>query len=60
MIKSKVQMFLLSPAHEVGAGDIVITISGVQLCGRVLFLDDISATVSWIAFILDTHIPKGV
>ena len=53
-------MFLLSPAHEVGAGDIVITISGVQLCGRVLFLDDISATVSWIAFILDTHIPKGV
>ena len=48
------------PAHEVGEGDIVITMSGraaVRLCIRVSFLDDISETVSRIAFILRTHNP---
>ena len=42
-----------------GAGDIVITMSGrmaVRLCVLVLFPDDISETVSWIALILHTHI----
>ena len=50
----------LSPAQEIGAGDIVITMSGraaVWLCGRVAFPNDISETVSRIAFILHTHIP---
>ena len=49
----------LSPAHEVGEGDIVITMSGraaVRPCVRVSFPDDISETVSRIAFILHTHI----
>ena len=35
-----------SPAHEAGAGDIVITMSGHA--SYVLFPDDISKTVSWI------------
>ena len=50
----------LSPAHEVGAGDIVITMSGraaVWPCVRVSFPDDISESVSQIAFILHTDIP---
>ena len=44
----------LSPAHEVWAGDIVITMSGraaVRLCVCVSFQDDISETISQIAFI---------
>ena len=54
--------WFLSPAHEVGAGDIVITMSGraaVRLRVHVSFPDDISKTVSRIVFILHTHTPKG-
>ena len=56
----RITLFFLSPAHEVGAGDFVITMSGraaVWPCVRVLFPDDISETVSRIAFILHTDIP---
>ena len=48
---------ILSPAHEVGAEDIVITMSGERLCVRVLFPDNTLETVSRIVFILHTHIP---
>ena len=60
--KNSIRSFL-SPAHEVVAGDIVITMSGrayVRLCVCILFPDDISETVSWIVFILHTHITQGV
>ena len=40
--------------HGVVAGNIVITMSGVRLCVRVSFSDDISETVSRIAFLLHT------
>ena len=48
------------PPREVGAGDIVIAMSGraaVRPCVRVSFPDDISETGSRIDFILHTHIP---
>ena len=51
----------LSPAHEVGAGDVVILSSpclALRLCVRVLFPDAISETGSRIAFIFHTHIPS--
>ena len=48
----------LSPVHEIGAGDIVITMSGREpVPCHVTFLSDISGTVSRIAFILHTDIP---
>ena len=36
-----------------------LTKSGVRVCGRVLFPDDISDTVSRTAFILHTHTLRG-
>ena len=47
------------PFHEVGAGDIVITMSGraaMGLCVHVSYRDDISESVSRIISILHTHI----
>ena len=51
------------PAHEIGAGDIVITMSGrtpVHLYVRVSLPESILETVSRVVFILHTHVHQGV